>query len=176
MRWVLLLIASLYNVQQSSSLLHHPSRVMRSPSPSPATTTKTATAHASVQQFAVDRIARVAAGLLTACVVTLGGNHVAVAADAEETFVGNVATMITAKRILEPVDKFVELSAYDNARTNIKYVLNQLQLQKNADSLVRLSLDFTEDPDLVDAATEAAGRITTTAQNVDSRYVVLWCR
>jgi hypothetical protein len=29
---------------------------------------------------------------------------------------------------------------------------------------------------LVDAATEAAGRITTTAQNVDSRYVVLWCR
>ena len=122
----------------------------------------------SVQQSQSNSITHVA-GLLAVCVLTIGMPLTVLAVDAEETFVGNVATMITAKRILEPVDNFVELSAYDNARTNVKYILNQLQLQKNADSLVRLSLDFTEDPDRVDAATEAAGRVTTTAQNVDSR-------
>lgn len=88
----------------------------------------------------------------------------------EEIFVKNVATMLTSKKILEPVDNFVEKSAYDNARTNVKYITNQLQLQKNADSLVRNSLDLDPEPnsDLVDAATEAAGRISTTAENVDS--------
>ena len=82
----------------------------------------------------------------------------------------NVATMITSKKILEPVDNFVDKSAYDNARTNVKYITNQLQLQKNADSLVRNSLDLDPEPnsDLVDLATEAAGRISTTAENVDS--------
>ena len=88
----------------------------------------------------------------------------------EEIFVKNVATMITSKKILEPVDNFVDKSAYDNARTNVKYITNQLQLQKNADSLVRNSLDLDPEPnsDLVDLATEAAGRISTTAENVDS--------
>ena len=50
----------------------------------------------------------------------------------EDIFVKNVATMLTSKKILEPVDNFVEKSAYDNARTNVKYITNQLQLQKNA--------------------------------------------
>jgi len=95
----------------------------------------------------------------------------------EEIFVKNVATMLTSKKILEPVDNFVDKSAYDNARTNVKYITNQMQLQKNADSLVRNSLDLDPEPDsdLVDRATEAAGRISTTAENVDSSvYTVIF--
>ena len=95
----------------------------------------------------------------------------------EEIFVKNVATMLTSKKILEPVDNFVDKSAYDNARTNVKYITNQMQLQKNADSLVRNSLDLDPEPDsdLVDKATEAAGRISTTAENVDSSvYTVIF--
>lgn len=115
-------------------------------------------------------------GTAAALLISVGvAPSITLAAGGEDVFVNNVATMIEAKKILEPVDNFVQTSAYDNARTNVKYIMNQLQLQKNADSLVRNSLDFCEDPDLIDLATEAAGRVTTTAQNVDSSvYTVVF--
>lgn len=115
-------------------------------------------------------------GTAAALLISFGAApSISLAASGEDVFVDNVATMIVSKKILEPVDNFVQVSAYDNARTNVKYIMNQLQLQKNADSLVRNSLDFCDDPDLIDSATEAAGRVTTTAQNVDSSvYTVVF--
>ena len=109
-------------------------------------------------------------GCLATLLISVAVNPPLAVHASEEIFVKNVATMLTSKKILEPVDNFVDKSAYDNARTNVKYITNQLQLQKNADSLVRNSLDLDPEPDssLVDAATEAAGRISTTAENVDS--------
>eukprot|EP01031_Cornospumella_fuschlensis_P036383 gene36383-44135_t len=53
----------------------------------------------------------------------------------EEDFIDALATMIVAQRVIEPTNVYVEVQAYDSARSNIKYILNQLQLQKKVSEL-----------------------------------------
>eukprot|EP00600_Ochromonadales_sp_CCMP1393_P011281 CAMPEP_0174999414 /NCGR_PEP_ID=MMETSP0005-20121125/2035_1 /TAXON_ID=420556 /ORGANISM="Ochromonas sp., Strain CCMP1393" /LENGTH=254 /DNA_ID=CAMNT_0016254127 /DNA_START=42 /DNA_END=806 /DNA_ORIENTATION=+ len=86
----------------------------------------------------------------------------------EDTFIDTLATLIEAKKIIEPTERYVFVQSYDSARSNIQYVLNQLQLQKKIDFLVRNSVDFNEDLDAVEAAGEAGGRITNNAMQLDS--------
>eukprot|EP01039_Chlorochromonas_danica_P000327 gene327-351_t len=86
----------------------------------------------------------------------------------EDDYLDSLATVILAKKVMEPANQYVELQAYDNARTNIKYILNDLQLQKKVTNLVQSSIDFAEDVEAVDAAGEAAGRIANTAMQYDS--------
>jgi hypothetical protein len=40
----------------------------------------------------------------------------------EDSFLASMATIITAKEIMKPTKKFVELQDYDRARTNIQYM------------------------------------------------------
>lgn len=56
----------------------------------------------------------------------------------------------------------------DNARTNIKYILNQLQIQNQIKSLVQLSIDFCDDMEVIDAAQEAGSKIANTLIQFDS--------
>ena len=54
--------------------------------------------------------------------------------------------------------KIAEYQAYDNARTNCKYVLNQLQFQKNVKNLIQQSIDFCDDMSIIEEAQEAGNR------------------
>jgi hypothetical protein len=85
-----------------------------------------------------------------------------------DAFVSALASIIEAKDVIKPVKNFIELQAYDNARTNIKYVINQMQLQKKTDALIQNSLDVTEDSDAIDLAADANSRILNTANQLDS--------
>lgn len=90
------------------------------------------------------------------------------AAPSEEKYLDALATLITCKKVLESVDQYIEVQAYDNARTNVNYLLNQLFLEKKVQMLIQQSLDFSEDSDAVDAAQEAGNRVSNTAIQLDS--------
>jgi hypothetical protein len=95
------------------------------------------------------------------------GNRKAFAAG-DEAIVEALSTMVVSRKILEPVDKYIEFQAYDNARTNVNYILNQLQLEKIVKSLIQQSLDFCDDMDAIEAAQEAGNRVANTAIQLDS--------
>lgn len=92
----------------------------------------------------------------------------AFAADDDKAFVDALATIIVAKKIVEPTKKYVEKQQFDAARSNIKYILDQLQLQKKVTVLVRNSIDYCDDMDAVEAAQEAGNRIANTLIQYDS--------
>ena len=81
----------------------------------------------------------------------------------ESVFIDALATLAEAKLIMEPTKRYVE-----NAKTNIKFILNQLQLDRKVSLLIRNSVDFTDDSDAIDAAGEAGNRLTNTAMQYDS--------
>jgi hypothetical protein len=76
----------------------------------------------------------------------LPGTIALAAAPSEEKYLDSLATLLTCKKILESVDNYIEVQAYDNARTNVNYLLNQLFLEKKVQQLIQQSLDFSEDP------------------------------
>jgi hypothetical protein len=92
----------------------------------------------------------------------------ALAVSGEEKFINALAVMIVAKNVILPSKKYVEIQAYDNARTDIQYILNQMQLQKNVEVLIQNSIDFMDDMDIIEAAQEAGNRLTNTAIQYDS--------
>jgi hypothetical protein len=108
------------------------------------------------------------AALVMAPSIALLTPKLARAAAGDESFVDSLAMIITSKKILEPTDKYIEYQAYDNARTNVNYILNQLQLQKSVKILVQSSIDFCDDMDAIDAAQEAGNRVANTAIQLDS--------
>ena len=95
-------------------------------------------------------------------------SRVMAAAPSEEKYLDALATLITCKKVLESVDQYIEVQAYDNARTNVNYLLNQLFLEKKVQMLIQQSLDFSEDSDAVDVAQEAGNRVSNTAIQLDS--------
>ena len=86
----------------------------------------------------------------------------------EEKYIDTLSVLLQVKKIIEPTKQFVFLQAYDNARTNIRYTLNQLQLQKNVDFLIQNSIDFTEDMDSIDAAQDVGSKLTNTLLQFDN--------
>jgi len=97
----------------------------------------------------------------------------ALAAASEEAFIDALATMIEAKAVMAPTERFVFMQAYDAGRSNIQYIINQLQLQKKVNVLIRNSIDFCEDGDALEEAGEAGNRLTNTAIQLDSTVYTL---
>jgi hypothetical protein len=64
-------------------------------------------------------------------------------AAAEAIFIDALSVLMLSKQILAPSKQFIYVQAYDNARTNIRYPLNFLQLQKKLDALIQNSIDFS---------------------------------
>jgi hypothetical protein len=79
--------------------------------------------------------------------------HLAKAAVTEDQFINSLATIYTCKAIIKPIGSYVAAQAYDNARTNVKYLLNQLQIEKASNNLIKGALDFGN-PDNLDSAQE----------------------
>ena len=73
------------------------------------------------------------------------------AAVTEDQFINSLATIYTCKAIIKPIGGFVAAQAYDNARTNVKYLLNQLQIEKASNNLIKGALDFGNPDDLDNA-------------------------
>jgi hypothetical protein len=90
------------------------------------------------------------------------------AAPSEDKYLDSLATLIVCKKVLESVDNYIEVQAYDNGRTNVNYLLNQLFLEKKVQQLIQQSLDFGEDPDAIDVGQEAGSRVSNTAIQLDS--------
>lgn len=89
-------------------------------------------------------------------------------ASAKDQFIDALATLILAKKVIEPTQNYVLIQKYDNARSNLQYVLNQLQLQKKVTYLLRNSVDYCDDIDAVEAAGEAGNRLTNTVLSFDN--------
>jgi hypothetical protein len=86
----------------------------------------------------------------------------------EPVFLDSLKILFETKKILSPVEQFILAQKYDQARTNINYCLNQLQLGKAVTNVIQGSLDYCDDMDLIDQASEASARITNTAVQLDS--------
>jgi len=99
----------------------------------------------------------------------------AAAAATEEGFVSALSTVLTCKAILAPVEGYVKAAAYDNARSNVKYLLNQLQVEKATNSLLKGALDFSENTDALDDAADASANIGNYLIQLDSTiYTVIF--
>lgn len=68
----------------------------------------------------------------------------------EEAFTDALSTVIAAKAVLANTKGNVESQAYDRVRTNIYYILNQMQIEKKLKSLIQNSLDVNDDMDAID--------------------------
>ena len=130
-------------------------------------TTEVGSLRGKVSPFFRSALALLVAVPTIANTVTIN-SRVNAAAPSEEKYLDALATLITCKKVLESVDNYIEVQAYDNARTNVNYLLNQLFLEKKVQSLIQQSLDFSEDSDAVDVGQEAGSRVSNTAIQLDS--------
>lgn len=92
----------------------------------------------------------------------------AAAGNKEAEYLDALAAMILAKKVMEPTKQYVTKQAYDSARSNIKFILNDLQLQKKVTNLIQNSIDFSDDMDSIENAQEAVSRVANTAIQYDS--------
>lgn len=86
----------------------------------------------------------------------------------EQDYVDALATVISTQEIVKPLKEFIENQGYDNARTNINFILNQLKFQKKIDILVQNSIDYVDDVDIIDEAQDAGTKLTNTLRELDS--------
>lgn len=119
----------------------------------------------ALQVQTLSRISRVAAGILVSLSTIQSAQAKTVT---EDDFIQALSTMIVCKKVISPTKDYVTVAAYDAARSNIQYVLNQLQLQKSVTTLMQNSIDFNDDMDAIEAAQEAGNSIANTAIQFDS--------
>jgi hypothetical protein len=63
----------------------------------------------------------------------------AFAADDATSYASYLASILEAKEVIAPTKQFVDVQAYDRARSNAQYILNELQFQKNVKNLIQSS-------------------------------------
>jgi len=86
----------------------------------------------------------------------------------EQDYIEALATVVSAREILKPLKDFILDQGYDNARTNINFILNQLKFQKKIDVLVQNSIDYVDDADIIEEAQDAGTKLTNTLRELDS--------
>jgi len=114
---------------------------------------------------------------LTAAGVFLGFSQTSLAAAplTEKDFLKALATITTSKAIIKPIEGYVKSQAYDNARTNVKYLLNQLQIEKATSTLIKSALEFAGEPDALDDAQEVSAEVGNFLIQLDSTiYTVIF--
>jgi len=93
----------------------------------------------------------------------------------EEDFVKALSLMLTCRAIMAPVGEYVKNQGYDQARTNVKYLLNQLQVEKAANVLVKTSIDFAGNSDNLEEAQEVGSSLGNALIQLDSTiYTVIF--
>lgn len=127
----------------------------------------------SIQQQQLQKTMRTSSSILAALTVAVPLS--ARAATSEKDFISALSVIYTSKAILKPIGDYVKNMAYDNARTNVKYLLNQLQIEKAATQLIKASLDFAENSDAIEEAQEVGSSIGNALIQLDSTiYTVIF--
>jgi len=130
------------------------------------------------KQALMGGVGRVSLLLSSAAATSTLFSRPAVAADAvsEEMFINAVAFVLEAKDIIKPVKSFIEGQNYDNARTNIAYIVNQLQLEKKMNLLVKSALEYADNVDeFIDSASETAQKLGNSCSQLDSTiYTIIF--
>ena len=124
----------------------------------------------------MERAGKKLGALLASGLVIGSGSKIANAKELNEAdFITTLAYMYAAKKVLEPVGPLIELQTYDQARTNVNYILNFLAIQKKSDNLLKGSVEFTEDIDAIDAATDIGAQLSNKFVQLDSSiYTVVF--
>ena len=52
------------------------------------------------------------------------------------------------------MEKYIQDAVYDAARTNVNYCLNFLQLQKSVETVLKGSIEYAEDSDMIEKSSE----------------------
>jgi len=98
-----------------------------------------------------------------------------VLADDEKAFIDALATIVSAKAIVGPIDGYIKARDYDAGRTNVKYLLNQLRIEKASTSLIKGALEFGNPDGPIDDAQEAAANMGNYVIQLDSTiYTVIF--
>ena len=97
-------------------------------------------------------------------------------AASEDMFINAIAFVLEAKEIVRPVKNFIEGQNYDNARTNVAYIVNQLQLEKKMNLLVKSALEYADNVDeYIDSASETAQKLGNSVAQLDSTiYTIIF--
>lgn len=83
-------------------------------------------------------------------------------------FEEGLSYLLAAKKVLDPVKKYITIGQFDPARSNIKYASIQLRLKKNMERTIQLALERDADVDKIDAAAEGTAVIDNTLSQLDS--------
>lgn len=85
------------------------------------------------------------------------------------TFEESIGAVLLSKKVMEPVRRYIEIGQYDPARSNIKYVTNQLRIKKAMEKAVDLAITESEvDPDVLEAGAEGSAMIDNLLSQLDS--------
>jgi hypothetical protein len=74
---------------------------------------------------------------------------------------------------MKPTKKFFDGGLYDKARSDVKFCLDQLGLQKKITTVIQNSIDYVDDPDTIEAAIGAASTLANTAIQLDGTIYTL---
>ena len=75
--------------------------------------------------------------------------------------------------VMKPAKSWIEKQEYDRARSDVKYCLDQLGLQKKVTMVIQNCMDYVDDPDTVEDALGAASNIANTAIQLDGTIYTL---
>lgn len=117
----------------------------------------------------------IAFSVSTVVLSSAGSSRALAAAVTEDDFINGLATCLTSKRVLAPVNGFIKAQSYDSGRTNVNYLINFLQVQKAGEMVVKSGLEFAENADNIDTAVEASAQLSNTLIQLDSSiYTVIF--
>lgn len=81
--------------------------------------------------------------------------------------------LYTVSLVLQPASTFLRANQFDKARSYVNYYLDQLGLQKNATTVIQNSIEFVDDPELIEAALGPASTLSNTAVQLDGTIYML---
>ena len=119
-------------------------------------------------------MSKIGKGLMTAAILSAATNiNPVFATPQEDGYIDSLKVLLMSKELIKPIESFTIAQKYDQARSNVRYTTDQLQLQKKCTYLIKNSLDFVEDPEIIDAAGTVAADIGNTAVQVDGTIYAL---
>jgi len=81
--------------------------------------------------------------------------------------------LYTVALVMKPTKKFFDAQEYDKARSDVKFCLDQLGLQKKVTTVIQNSIDYVDDPELIEAGISAAATLSNTAIQLDGTIYTL---
>lgn len=104
---------------------------------------------------------------------TTTGAKIAFATSQDDAYIDSLKVLFMSEKLIEPIYDFTLAQKYDQARSNVRYTTDILQLQKKMTFLIKNSLDYVDDPEIIDSCSTIADSIGNTAVQVDGTIYAL---